>query len=688
MKHLFTFVFVILLSGIFSLPHGWAQAPESFKYQAIARDVNGDILIDQLVSFQISILQGSVGGTSVYTETHSVTTNAFGLVSMNIGEGNTIDDMAMVDWANGPYFLLVEMDGSGGTNYQFIGVSQLLSVPYALHAKTAENVFSGDYNDLINQPTLQLSNDTLYLSGSSPLYLQNLSDTCQWNRSGDDLYYNNGTVGIGQVSSNGRLMIMSDTTMFADDVIFSVQNSSGDTVFAVYQQGVRVYIPLNAAKASGNRGGFAVGGFSQVKGPENEYFRVTEDSVRVYIKDQPVVKASGNRGGFAVGGFSQVKTLTDHYFNIEYTDTAEVISPSKPRMLWYPLKEAFLTGHVLIESSDSVGLNSFASGFESKAIGNWSQALGYSTRAAQTYATAIGHKAQARGYNSYSFGDSTFAIGAKSIALGSSSFARGINSVAFGSERTAAIGGYAGDYTIADGDYSFAVGMGARSIGRASVSLGVGTQTEGEFSSAIGVGSTAAGDYSAVLGFDNHIEFGSNYSLGIGSNNIVAAQNSMAVGFGNYVGGNTSMAIGQNAIADGNYCAALGFNVMATGTGSMAIGNGVSTENRNGAIIIGDNAGFTNSTADNQFMVRASGGFVLSADPGMFEFSTLYISPFEGNVGVGVANPERDLHIRDVMRLEPRFGAPSWPQAGDMYIDAADSNRLKVYDGTTWRACW
>ncbi len=118
-----------------------AQAPQSFKYQAVARDVNGNIITYQNVGIRIRILQGSASGTVVYTETFSPTTNEFGLVKLNIGLGNVVTgSFASIDWADGIYFIEVSMDINGGANYQIYGTSQLMSVPYALHSKTAENV--------------------------------------------------------------------------------------------------------------------------------------------------------------------------------------------------------------------------------------------------------------------------------------------------------------------------------------------------------------------------------------------------------------------------------------------------------------------------------------------------------------------------------------------------------------------
>ncbi|MFC2086579.1 hypothetical protein ACFLSA_00220 [Bacteroidota bacterium] len=88
---------------------------------------------------QISILQGSATGPVVYTEKQTPTTNANGLVSIEIGYGAGFDD---IDWANGPYFIKTEIDPTSGTNYSIIGTHQLLSVPYALHANTAETALN------------------------------------------------------------------------------------------------------------------------------------------------------------------------------------------------------------------------------------------------------------------------------------------------------------------------------------------------------------------------------------------------------------------------------------------------------------------------------------------------------------------------------------------------------------------
>ncbi len=141
----FRAVLIITLANLLICSSIFGQSPNKMSYQSVIRDNNQLLLANQPIGMQISILQGSASGTAVYVETHSATTNANGLVSIEIGEGTTSDDFTAIDWANGPYFIKTETDPTqaGGTNYTITGVSQLLSVPYALHAKTADTLTGG-----------------------------------------------------------------------------------------------------------------------------------------------------------------------------------------------------------------------------------------------------------------------------------------------------------------------------------------------------------------------------------------------------------------------------------------------------------------------------------------------------------------------------------------------------------------
>jgi len=123
----------MLIITVFAGIAAFSQAPGTFSYQAALRDASGNLMANTTVSVQLIILQGSVEGTEVYDETHSVTTNALGLVSLAVGSKDPAGFEA-IDWAAGPYFLKVVVNGTA------MGTSQLLGVPYALMAKTIEGL--------------------------------------------------------------------------------------------------------------------------------------------------------------------------------------------------------------------------------------------------------------------------------------------------------------------------------------------------------------------------------------------------------------------------------------------------------------------------------------------------------------------------------------------------------------------
>jgi len=133
MKNLYLIIFLFI--GIAAS----AQSPDKMSYQAVIRDANGEILKNQDVSIQFSVLQTSISGTSVYQEDHKLTTNSNGLVSVYMGTGTVSSgDFSTIDWSKGPYFLQSEIDPAGGTNYTISSTTELVSVPYALYANKAE----------------------------------------------------------------------------------------------------------------------------------------------------------------------------------------------------------------------------------------------------------------------------------------------------------------------------------------------------------------------------------------------------------------------------------------------------------------------------------------------------------------------------------------------------------------------
>lgn len=160
-KSIFTFLFTLLVASLF------AQAPQAFKYQAVARDISGNLISNQSIGFRISLLQNSPTGATVYSESHNVASNNLGLVNLDIGAGTPVSgNFSIIDWGIATYYVKVEMDASGGTNYLLMGTSQLLSVPYALHAATAGSVANDS-----DQQTLNLSGNTLSISNGNSVTL-------------------------------------------------------------------------------------------------------------------------------------------------------------------------------------------------------------------------------------------------------------------------------------------------------------------------------------------------------------------------------------------------------------------------------------------------------------------------------------------------------------------------------------
>lgn len=134
----------LILAAIFLSSIAFGQAPEKMSYQAVIRNSSNLLITNTMVGMRLSILQNSVSGPAVYVETQSPTTNANGLVSIEIGTGTTISgNFSLIDWSNGPYFIKTETDPTGGTSYTITGISQLLSVPYALYSKTSGSSIPG-----------------------------------------------------------------------------------------------------------------------------------------------------------------------------------------------------------------------------------------------------------------------------------------------------------------------------------------------------------------------------------------------------------------------------------------------------------------------------------------------------------------------------------------------------------------
>lgn len=155
-----------ILATLICLSALQAVTPEAFNFQFTLRDAGGNIIRNKVVSFRISILEGASTGISRYSETQLATTNTYGVASFAVGEGSPLSgSFASINWGSASYYIKVEADINAGTNFSDMGASRLLSVPYALHAKTAENATDADadpVNELIS--AVQLNGNILEIT--------------------------------------------------------------------------------------------------------------------------------------------------------------------------------------------------------------------------------------------------------------------------------------------------------------------------------------------------------------------------------------------------------------------------------------------------------------------------------------------------------------------------------------------
>ncbi len=148
----------LFLLTFFMLGSMLAQAPQSFKYQAVARNSEGAVLANAAIGLKVDIRQGSINGNAVYSETFTTASNSVGIFNVNIGEGMPVTgSFSDIDWGDGSYFLHIALDVNGGTNYTDMGTTRLLSVPYSLYTGSIYVNYSND--------TLYIGDQYVIISG-------------------------------------------------------------------------------------------------------------------------------------------------------------------------------------------------------------------------------------------------------------------------------------------------------------------------------------------------------------------------------------------------------------------------------------------------------------------------------------------------------------------------------------------
>ena len=448
------------------------------------------------------------------------------------------------------------------------------------------------------------------------------------------------------------------------DVLFCVVNNNDDTVFAVYESGVRIYVEDGVTKAA--RGGFAVATRSAAKNETLDILNVNGDSVRIYV-EEGTGKAA--RGGFAVATRSAAKgTITGDILSVSDDSVRIYLEESTGKaarggfaVATRSAAKGTISGDILSVSDDSVriyleeNINKAARGGfavatrsaakinptnifdiststaaevinnESKvmwypeksallagelnvahadSVGEFSMSLGYRNIAKGKWSQAMGYKSIARGPYSTAIGTEAIAD-TNSFAFGTGTEALGYNSFAFGARGVDANGIPLATITTATGDYSFAFGLGSKSSGLGSFVLGSNCEASGDFSTAAGFGTTASGLNSTALGVDNVSE--GEVSFTMGSGNSATGQYAIALGAENISSGIASISFGLGNMAIGNYSIVGGYNNTIEEPNGFAVGSN-NTLTGDGAIAAGNSNNCSGIASAAFGSINTSGG--------------------------------------------------------------------------------
>lgn len=560
---------ITILTVLFIMLSVSAQSPEKMSYQAVVRNIKGELIVNRTIGMKISILQETATGTVVYAETHTPQTNANGLVSIEVGAGTPITGkFSDIEWAKGPYFIKTEIDPEGGKTYSITATSQLLSVPYALYSKT-----TGDIpNNSVNSAKIA-----------------------------------DGTVGTADLATNSIT-----SPKITDGTIATADIADGAVTIPKLPAGATATTYLRGDGIWATPEG---GGTSQwITSGNNIYYNTGRVGIGIATPTAFLhIKGTGAGGG---------NLLAEGLFK-EKQD-APPVTGAGTRMMWYSDKAAFRVGEVMGTNwdKDSIGNHSVAMGYDTRAKGIASTAIGNANKATGDYSLALGAVSVASGTRSVAIGAGNTASNNWSTAIGSYSTASGIQSTAFGFMNTAA-----GDKSMALGDnttaYSmsetvlgsnntaytplskiawnpadrlFVIGNGGNGVPRNAITvlkngnIGIGSDTpkailhvkgnenqngnvlfEGVKVNTLG-DPPASGEGTRMMWYADLAAFRAGYVQSIHWDKDSIGKYSTALGYSTVASGIYSTAMGQNTFASAECSTAMGRGTKALGWYSTAIG--------------------------------------------------------------------------------------------------------------------
>ena len=545
----------------FPLPFVLSQVPQGFNYQAVAHDDEGDPIVDQAIEVRITIQSDSLGGTIFWEEVHSpISTNNFGMFSLVVGKGTRQIGSTAASFGEVDWTTSPKFlkTDVNYNGWKTMGSTRIWSVPYSLVAENLEG----------------------------PL----------------------------------KKLTVEGETSDMEEPLFEVKNMNGQTVFAVYNEGVRIYVDDGDEK--GLKGGFAIGGLNTAKDAPQDLFIVSPDSIRAYIYDDPLTKPI--KGGFAIGGFNSAKGITNDYLLVSPDSVRVYIDDDAGK----GLKGGFAIGGINVakgtnneylrvtDDSTRVYVNEQTKGLKGGfAIGAINTAKGsvtpFTALTPENY--FIGHRSGLMNttgiYNSFVGYETGFenTTGSRNVLLGyqaGQQNSTGGNNVFIGNQS---------GYSNTSGNYNVYLGYRSGFSGNSSYNTLLGYQA----------GYYNTGNYNSFIGYytgrenssgSNNVFAGfySGYNNSTGNSNVYIGNRS---GYNSRSGSNNVFLgyyAGYADTADNNvFIGYLAGRLNVSGSNSVLLGHQAGRGNTTGAsnVVIGYNSGYSNQTGSNNVVIGNLAGF-------------------------------------------------------------------------------
>ncbi|MDP5082567.1 MAG: tail fiber domain-containing protein [Winogradskyella sp.] len=511
--------FLALLISIVSI------AQNGINYKALIKDDLGNVIANTSVDIKFQILE-SDEQVNVYEETHSPTTDDSGIIVVNIGKGTIVsgifDD---INWGNDNHFLNVKIDS--GSGFVDLGTTQFSAVPYAFHARKAENVKG-------LEPTDEGNGIGWRLVDRNPANYDNIGFNAI-----DFSFIDDPNLGLGATGNYAFSLGRNGTASGEHALTFGNQNYALND-YAVAFGNNNIVSGLNSTAIGGINlvsGDYAFAAGLQNSASESYTIAlgagVTASGEYAIAMGQNVTASGANSMAFgrnteAIGERSVAMgsgAEAQGNFSFAFGDESEAQGNNSIAMG----NDAFATNEDAVaigRDAFASGISSFATGFNSDATGSYSTAMGYGATASASSSTAMGNSTLASGGSSTAIGNNTEASGGSSTAMGSNTIASGLRSTAMGNSTLASEfdSTAMGLYTVASGGASTAMGVQTEASGDRSTAMGSSTEASGDNSTAMGVGTNSVAFISTVLG---------SYNIGGGtSDNWVASDPLFEIGNG------------------------------------------------------------------------------------------------------------------------------------------------------------